>query len=96
MPNHLTENFNTRRVAAISVFDLLTQNHEDHCFLAKNNMTVVPHSTYSPDLAPCDFFLFPKIKIALKERRFNDVEKIQADSQAMLDAVRKEEFRKCL
>ena len=30
--------------------------------LAKNNMTVIPHPPYSPDLAPCDFFLFPKLK----------------------------------
>ena len=22
----------------------------------------VPHSPYSPDLAPCDFWLFPKLK----------------------------------
>ena len=34
-------------------------------FLAKN-MTVVPHPPYSPDLAPCDFFLFPKLKLRLK------------------------------
>jgi len=40
-------------------------------FLAKNNMVVIPHSTYSPDLAPCDFFLFPKIKLKLKGRRFD-------------------------
>jgi hypothetical protein len=24
-------------------------------FLTKNNMTVVPHTPYLPDLAPCDF-----------------------------------------
>ncbi|KAK7082233.1 hypothetical protein SK128_022869, partial [Halocaridina rubra] len=32
------------------------------------------HSTcsrppYSPDMAPCDFWLFPKLKIILKEKR---------------------------
>jgi hypothetical protein len=27
---------------------------------------VLEHPPYSPDLAPCDFFLFPKIKSALK------------------------------
>ena len=26
-------------------------------FLAKTNMTVIPHPPYSPDLAPCDFTL---------------------------------------
>jgi transposase len=35
-------------------------------FLAKNETTVVPQSTYSPDLAPADFFLFPKLKSTLK------------------------------
>jgi histone-lysine N-methyltransferase SETMAR len=28
-------------------------------FLASKNMMVVPHPPYSPELAPCDFFLFP-------------------------------------
>jgi histone-lysine N-methyltransferase SETMAR len=29
-------------------------------FLTNNNMVIVPHFPYSPDLAPCDFALFPK------------------------------------
>jgi hypothetical protein len=64
-------------------------------FLATNNMAVVLHPPYSPDLAPCDFFLLPKIKMTLKGRRFNDVEEIKAESQAALDAVQKEKFQKC-
>jgi len=28
-------------------------------FLTKNSMTQLLHPPYSPDLAPCDFFLFP-------------------------------------
>lgn len=32
-------------------------------FLAKNSTTVVLQPPYSPDLAPCDFGLFPKLKI---------------------------------
>jgi len=35
-------------------------------FLAKKKMAVIPHPLYSPDLAPCDFFLFPKMKLKLK------------------------------
>jgi hypothetical protein len=35
-------------------------------FFTKNNMTLTFHPPYSPDLAPCDFFLFPKLKIKLK------------------------------
>jgi hypothetical protein len=26
------------------------------------NLTIQPHPAYSPDLAPCDFHLFPKLK----------------------------------
>ena len=31
--------------------------------LAKHQTSVVPHPPYSPDLAPADFFPFPKLKI---------------------------------
>jgi hypothetical protein len=31
-------------------------------FLIKYNVTVLPHLPYSPDLTPCDFFLFPRLK----------------------------------
>jgi len=46
-------------------------------FLTDNNMTVVPHPPYSPDPAPNDFFLFPKLKMKLKGRRFQTLEEIQ-------------------
>jgi hypothetical protein len=29
-------------------------------FVTNNNMVIVPHPPYSPDLAPCDFALFPE------------------------------------
>ena len=31
-------------------------------FLKKEKVTVFPHLPYSLDLAPCDFFMFPKLK----------------------------------
>ena len=36
-------------------------------FLAETNTTVMPQPPYSPDLAPSDFFLFPKLKKPMKE-----------------------------
>jgi hypothetical protein len=42
-------------------------------FLDKNCSTKMDHQPYSPDLAPCDFWLFPKLKNALKEQRFADL-----------------------
>jgi len=46
-------------------------------FLAKQDKIVVPQSPYSPDLAPADFFLFPKLKSTLKGRRFQMIEQIK-------------------
>lgn len=31
-------------------------------FIGRSLMNVLDHPTYSPDLAPCDFFLFPKLQ----------------------------------
>jgi transposase len=39
-------------------------------FLAKQHITQAYQPPYSPDLAPCDFWLFPKLKSTLKVRRF--------------------------
>jgi hypothetical protein len=56
-------------------------------------MTVIPHPPYYPDLAPCDFFLFPKMKVKLKGRRFDIIEEIQAESQRVLDTLRDNYFQ---
>jgi histone-lysine N-methyltransferase SETMAR len=45
--------------------------------LAKKRLPVVPQPTYSPDLSPCDFVLFPKLKFQLKGRHFGTVENIE-------------------
>ena len=31
-------------------------------FLASEKVKVLKHPPYSPDLSPCDFFLFPRLK----------------------------------
>jgi len=64
-------------------------------FLTDNNMTVVPHPPLSPDLAPNDFFLFPKLKMKLKGRKFQTLEEIQAESQAVLNTLRVKVFQEC-
>ncbi len=39
-------------------------------FLEEKGIETVPHPPYSPDLAPCDFWLFPEVKKALRGVRF--------------------------
>jgi hypothetical protein len=48
-------------------------------------MLSLPHPPYSPDLAPADFFLFPKMKMQLKDCRFHTVAEIQHESQTTTD-----------
>jgi hypothetical protein len=52
-------------------------------------MPVILHPLYSPALASCDFFLFPKMKLKLKGSRFDTIEEIQAESPRVLDTGRK-------
>lgn len=35
-------------------------------FLVTKNVNIITHPSYSPDLAPADFFLFPKLKLAME------------------------------
>jgi histone-lysine N-methyltransferase SETMAR len=39
---------------------------------------VLPHPPYSPDLAPSDFHLFPKLKEHLKGQRFSCGKEVQS------------------
>ncbi|KAG5321417.1 MOS1T transposase, partial [Pseudoatta argentina] len=55
--------------------------------LARNHVSVLNHPPYSPDLAPCDFSLFPKLKLELKEHFFDDIPTIQSASTQTLEAI---------
>jgi ATP-dependent RNA helicase DDX56/DBP9 len=57
--------------------------------LAKNNIPIVPHPPYSPDLAPSDFWLFPMQKMGLRGRRFATVEDIKEYADAIMRAITK-------
>ncbi|UYV64514.1 hypothetical protein LAZ67_3001065 [Cordylochernes scorpioides] len=64
-------------------------------FLAKNNTLMMPQPPYSPDLAPCDFFLFPKLKRPMKGRRYATLDEIKAASKEELKKILKNDFLKC-
>jgi hypothetical protein len=66
-------------------------------FLTSKNITVIPHPhPNSPDLAPCDFFLVPKMKLRLKGRRFDTTEEIHAESQEVIDTLTFENIQGCV
>jgi hypothetical protein len=64
-------------------------------FLTSTKTTVIPHPPYSPDLTPCDFFLFPKMKLKLKGRCFESIEEIQAELQDVMKMLTQNDFQQC-
>jgi len=62
-------------------------------YLTKHQTSVVPHPPYSPDLAPADVFLFPKLKNTLKGRRFQTTEEIQENATRELRTMTESAFQ---
>ena len=52
----------------------------------------VPHLPYSPDLAPCDFCLFPKLKGNLRGCRYETIEKMKEAVTKVIDRLTQEKF----
>jgi len=64
-------------------------------FLAKRGIPVVPQPPYTPDLSPCDFFLFPKLKFYLKRTPFWTVENIEKAVTDQLKVIPVSNFQRC-
>ncbi|UYV69369.1 hypothetical protein LAZ67_6003342, partial [Cordylochernes scorpioides] len=69
--------------------------HVDLQFLAKHSTIQIPHPPYSPDLVPNDIFLYPKLKMKLKGRKFDNVDMIQTELKATLRNLSKSDFISC-
>ena len=64
-------------------------------FLADNGVRLVSHPPYSPDLAPCDFFLFPKLKLQMRGRRFESPIAAVTAYRDLLEGLEKDDYIKC-
>lgn len=53
---------------------------------------LLPHPPYSPDLAPCDFFLFPNLKKWLGGKRFRSNDEVIAATEAYFNDFPKSYF----
>jgi len=89
----LTNKLQMRCVAAKFVPCVLTDALLVREFLTKQEITVVPQPSYSPDLAPADFLLFSKLKSLLRGRRFQKVEEIEENSIWDLHAIPQNTFQ---
>jgi histone-lysine N-methyltransferase SETMAR len=64
-------------------------------FLTTNQITVLEHPGYSPDLATSDFFLFRKMKEILKGRHFDDIYDIKSNTTSALKTIPQNQFHNC-
>ena len=53
----------------------------------RGSIEVLGHPPYSPDLAPCDFFLFPTLKKILRGPQFDDVADLQRAVQSAIRSL---------
>ncbi|EFN86934.1 hypothetical protein EAI_00275, partial [Harpegnathos saltator] len=56
---------------------------------------VAPQAPYSPDMAPCDFFLFALLKKPLRGQRFESIEEIKEKSLRELKAIPSAAYERC-
>ena len=73
----------------------LTRQKENE-FLLKKQICVIDHLPYSPDLSLYDYFLFSKLKTAMKGAIYDDVPTTQAAVTQVLKNIPKTEFKKSM
>lgn len=62
-------------------------------FLAKNHTQMLQLPLRSSDIFPCDFWLLPKLKSALKDAHFDSVKAVKTKSTKVLMALREKDFQ---
>ena len=69
--------------------------HETLAYLEEKGFKIVAHPPYSPDLAPADFYLFPKMKRFLAGKDHAGVNDMKGSVQQFYNTLRQEDWRNC-
>lgn len=64
-------------------------------YFEENDIILVPHPPYSPDLAPCDFWLFPLLKDKLRGTHYSSRHALGSAIFQCLQHIPKEDFATC-
>ena len=65
-------------------------------FLEEREIKVLAHPPYSPDLAPCDFWLFPILKERLAGHKFDRIQDLSKAVKSELEGIPREEYQRAL
>ena len=61
-------------------------------FSASEKVKVLNHPPYSPDLSPCDFFLFPRLKKMLSGNKYMSRSSLGSTTYQCLQQIPKEDY----
>ena len=64
-------------------------------FLVSNEIKILKHPPYSPDLSPCDFWLFPLIKQRLRGSSYDTINDVIMDFYKEINKLTVTDFHKC-
>ena len=64
-------------------------------FLEASNLQLIDHPPYSPDLAPCDFWLFPKLSEKLAGTNFRRVQDLARRINSEMKSIPVSEYSEC-
>ena len=70
-------------------------SHPVQSVLVKHQITQVTQPSYSLDLVPYDFWLFPKLKLPLKGKIFQTIDEIQGNTMGQQMASPTKDFAEC-
>lgn len=90
--NRLTLNKVFRKLETIQNFLFFKTKTTN--FLQSKNIKVMHHLPYSPDVTPCNFWLFPQLKINLRGCSFKDCKDVLIAIDKFFISLRLEHFQK--
>ena len=64
--------------------------------IAQLGIEIMPHPPFSQDLAPCDFYLFPRVKRILRGRHFQTNTELNSAISGILNRMSNKGFSECL
>ncbi len=64
--------------------------------VGENNLEMLSHPAYSPDMAPCDFVIFPALKDELKGHAFRNIKELKTEAHRVLLNWLKDFFRRAM
>ena len=95
---HIQSTAPTRRRSRIMLHHDNASPHKarlTQTYLDENGIHLMEHPPYSPDLAPCDFWLFPKIKSKIAGRPFSRIQDLAKAVHSEMRTIPTLEYRQC-